>query len=131
MADYVYTTDIVLNSFKKIMADKEVWRINRGRINEYSLYILYIYIRHLASTRQTEIDSNFKEIFHPGKGDTQFYSSITSSIVHVFNNNNNNISKLCVVMQLVNEECLLKGDLWPAYWSRMGFLHSSEGRASA
>ena len=38
MADYVYTTDIVLNSFKKIMADKEVWRINRGRINEYSLY---------------------------------------------------------------------------------------------
>ena len=38
MADYVYTTDKVLNSFKKIMADKEVWRINRGRINEYSLY---------------------------------------------------------------------------------------------
>ena len=38
MADYVYTTDIQLNSFKKIMADKEVWWINRGRINEYSLY---------------------------------------------------------------------------------------------
>ena len=42
MADYVYTTDIVLNSFKKIMADKEVWRINRGRINEYSLYYNYL-----------------------------------------------------------------------------------------
>ena len=46
MADYVYTTDIVLNSFKKIMADKEVWRINRGRINEYSLY-MYVCICHL------------------------------------------------------------------------------------
>ena len=38
MADYVHTTDINLNSFKKMMADKQAWRINRGRINEYSLY---------------------------------------------------------------------------------------------
>ena len=34
----MYTTAIHLNSFKNIMADKAVWRINRGRINEYSLY---------------------------------------------------------------------------------------------
>ena len=35
----MYTTAIHLNSFKNIMADKAVWRINRGRINEYSLYV--------------------------------------------------------------------------------------------
>ena len=50
MADYVYTTDIVLNSFKKIMADKEVWRINRGRINEYSLYVYHAAGHCLSST---------------------------------------------------------------------------------
>ena len=47
----MYTTAIHLNSFKNIMADKAVWRINRGRINEYSLYIyIYIYIYIYNST---------------------------------------------------------------------------------
>ena len=39
MADYVYSIAIQVNSFQNNMADKTVWRINQGRINEYSLYI--------------------------------------------------------------------------------------------
>ena len=39
MADYVHSVAIQANSFQNNMADKTVWRINRGRINEYSLYL--------------------------------------------------------------------------------------------
>ena len=38
MADYVYSVAIQVNPFQNNMADKTVWQINRGRINEYSLY---------------------------------------------------------------------------------------------
>jgi hypothetical protein len=34
------TSDIHLNSFKEIMADKAVGQINWGRINGYSLYTI-------------------------------------------------------------------------------------------
>ena len=38
MADYLYSVAIQANSFHNNMVDKTVWRINWGRINEYSLY---------------------------------------------------------------------------------------------
>ena len=41
MVDYVYSVAIQVNSFQNNMADKTVWRINRGRFNEYSLYYVY------------------------------------------------------------------------------------------
>ena len=34
----MYSVAIQVNLFQNNMADKTVWRINRGRINEYSLY---------------------------------------------------------------------------------------------
>ena len=41
MADYVYSVAIQVNLFQNNMGDKTVWRINRGRINEYSLYVQF------------------------------------------------------------------------------------------
>ena len=38
MADYLYSVAIQANSFHNDMADRTVWQINRGRIDEYSLY---------------------------------------------------------------------------------------------
>ena len=38
MADYVYRVAIQANLFQNNMADKTVWQINQGRINEYLLY---------------------------------------------------------------------------------------------
>ena len=38
MADYWYSVAIQANLFHNNMADKTVWRINWGQINEYSLY---------------------------------------------------------------------------------------------
>ena len=39
MADYLYIVAIQANLFHNNMADKTVWQINRGQINEYSLYL--------------------------------------------------------------------------------------------
>ena len=36
--DYLYSVAIQANSFHYNMVNKTVWQINRGRINEYSLY---------------------------------------------------------------------------------------------
>ena len=46
MADYVYNTNIHLNSLKKIMAGKAVWQlqIKWGPINKYSLYYNFIFM---------------------------------------------------------------------------------------
>ena len=39
MADYLYSIAIQADSFhNNNMMDKTVWQINRGQINEYSLY---------------------------------------------------------------------------------------------
>ena len=40
MADYAYSVAIQVNSFQYNMADKMVWQNNRGRIKEYSLYMV-------------------------------------------------------------------------------------------
>ena len=50
MADYVYSVAIQVNSFQNNMADKMVRRINRGRINEYSLYVMYVHTYVLICT---------------------------------------------------------------------------------
>ena len=42
MADHLYSVAIQANSFHNNMADKTVGRINRGWINEYSLYIYFV-----------------------------------------------------------------------------------------
>ena len=60
MADYVYSVAIQVNSFQNNMADKTVWRINWGRINEYSLYN----ITHLAYTNCYYVLSQHESIIY-------------------------------------------------------------------
>ena len=36
--DYLYSVAIQANSFHNNMGGKTVWQINRGQINEYSVY---------------------------------------------------------------------------------------------
>ena len=64
MADYLYSVAIRANSFHNDMADKMVWRINQVQINEYSLYILYIY-RIVGNFRGTKFSwiSNIRKNF--------------------------------------------------------------------
>ena len=38
IADYLYSVAILVNSFQNNMVEKMVWQINRGWINNYSLY---------------------------------------------------------------------------------------------
>ena len=43
MADYLYSVAIQANLFHNNIADKTVWRVNWGWINEYALYCVYEY----------------------------------------------------------------------------------------
>ena len=54
MADYLYSVAIQVNSFHNNMADKTVWRINRGRINKYSLYIVFLCVMAAVNLNYTK-----------------------------------------------------------------------------
>ena len=64
MADYVYSVAIQVNSFQNNMADKTVWRINRGRINEYSLYMYCLHNVHVYTAHTPHVCGYIRSIIH-------------------------------------------------------------------
>ena len=50
MADYLYSVAIQVNLFHNNIADKTVWWVNWGWINEYALYYVYEYKIYIISS---------------------------------------------------------------------------------
>ena len=68
MADYVYSVAIQVNSFQNNMADKTVWRIKWGRINEYSLYVYVVkaHVIFMSRLHRERLDAFMKNVIQQG-----------------------------------------------------------------